>query len=67
MALVIMGRALGHPGQQRQDRRGSIQRLDLALLINTEHDRTLGRVQVQADNVTDLFDDSGSRDNFQDP
>jgi len=31
--------------------------LDLALLIDAEHDRGLGRVQVQPDDVVDLLDE----------
>src|SRR5215203_5480473 len=38
---VVVGGALGQPRADRQDRRGPVQRLDLRLLINTEHDGLL--------------------------
>ena len=56
-ALVVVGRALGNAREHRQDRRGAIERLDLALLVHAQHDRSLGRVQVEADDVADLLDE----------
>jgi hypothetical protein len=56
-ALVVVAGALGHAGQHRQDRRAAIQRLDLGLLIDTQHDRALGRVEVQTHDVADLVDE----------
>jgi hypothetical protein len=56
-AFVVMRRALRNPGQHRQDRRGPVERLDLRLLIDAQHDRALGRIEVQADDVTDLVDE----------
>jgi hypothetical protein len=38
----------------RPDRLGAFQRLDLGLLVHAQHDRVLGRVQVQPDHVADL-------------
>ena len=43
-AFLVVGRALGHARQQRQDRRRAVERLDLGLLIHAQHDRPLGRV-----------------------
>jgi hypothetical protein len=40
-----VGGAFGRTGQHRQDRCGAIERLDLALLIDAQHDRALGREQ----------------------
>jgi hypothetical protein len=40
---------LGHAWHQRQDRRRAVERLDLRLLIDTEHDRRIGRVEIQPD------------------
>ena len=57
VALVVVGGALGEPGQHRQDRRGAIQRLDLGLLIDAEHDGALGRVEIEPDDVADLGDE----------
>ena len=54
MPEVVVGAAFGQPGLQRQDRRGSVQRLDLGLLVHAQHDRVLRRRQVQPDDVGDL-------------
>ena len=43
VALVVVRGALEDPGQHRQDRRGAVERLDLGLLIDAEHDGALGR------------------------
>ena len=43
--LVVVDAALGLPGPHRQDRLGAVERLDLALLIDAQHHRTVGRVQ----------------------
>jgi hypothetical protein len=51
---VVVGAAFDQVRLHRQDRRGPLQGLDLGLLVAAQHDRTLGRVQVQADDVDDL-------------
>jgi hypothetical protein len=38
----------------RPDRPGALQRLDLGLLVHTQHDRVGGRLQVEPDHVADL-------------
>jgi hypothetical protein len=48
----------------RQHRLGAIQRLDLRLFVDTEHDRVLGWVQIQPDKVGDLSDQLGSVENL---
>ena len=55
MALVIMGTSLGLPRPHRQQRLGTIQRLDLRFLIDAEHQRTVRRVEIEANDVTDLL------------
>ena len=50
-----MGAPLAHPGHHRERRLRARERLHLALLIHAQHDRRLGRVQVQADDVVDLL------------
>ena len=57
VAEVVVGLPRGHPRQQRQDRRRPVERLDLRLLVDTEHDRRLGRVEIEADDVADLVDE----------
>ncbi len=54
VALVVVGVALDLPGPQRQHRLGPIERLDLGLLVDLEHDRPLGRGEIQAHDVADL-------------
>ena len=54
VADVVVGLLLRHPGHDRQDRRGPVQGLDLRLLVDTEHDGLLRRVQIQPDDVADL-------------
>jgi hypothetical protein len=53
---VVVGAALGHARQHRQHRLGPVQRLDLGLLVHTQHQRPLGRIQGQPDHVADLVD-----------
>ena len=57
VALVVVRRALGHARQHRQDRRGAVQRLDLGLLVDAQHHRALGRVEIEPDDVADLVDE----------
>ena len=56
MPDVVVGAPLGLPGLHRQRLLGPVQRLDLGLLVDAEHDRVLRRVQVQPDHVGDLGD-----------
>jgi hypothetical protein len=57
VAHVVVAAALGHPGHQRQHRRRGVERLDLGLLVDAEHDRGVGGVEVKADDVSDLVDE----------
>ncbi len=54
MPDVVVRAPLGAARADRQARLGALQRLDLALFINADHDRLLGRIQVQPDHVADL-------------
>ena len=54
MADVVMGGLLRQSEANREDRRGPVQRLDLALLIDADHDGLLGRIHIQAHDVADL-------------
>ena len=47
----------GVPGSIGSDRRRAIERLNLALLVHAQHDRALGRIQVEPDDVTDLLEE----------
>ena len=54
--LVIMSAPLGLARPHRQQWLGSIERLNLGLLIDTKHDGVFWRINVQPDNVTHLLD-----------
>jgi len=51
---VVVRPLLRQVGAHRQDRRGPVQGLDLALFVDREHHCLLRRVQVQPYDVTDL-------------
>lgn len=48
---------VGHLRHHRQNWLFAIEGLDLALLIDTEHKRPVGRRQIEADNIADLVDE----------
>jgi hypothetical protein len=54
VADVVVGAAFDQVRLSGQDRRGPVQGLDLGLLVDREHDRVLGRVEVEPDDVDDL-------------
>jgi hypothetical protein len=53
---VVVGLARRDPGAHGQQGARPIQRLHLALLVQTDHDRMVGRIQIQADDVAHLLD-----------
>ncbi len=59
VAFVVVGMALDLAGLHRQHRCRSIECLDLGLLIDREHDRPLGRSQIQANHIADLGHEVG--------
>jgi hypothetical protein len=48
-------RRSGSPG--RRGRTGAVQGLDLGLLVDAQHQRPVGRVDVEPDHVADLLDE----------
>ena len=54
--FVVMATALDLSGAHGQKRRSAIQRLNLALLVHAQNQRSVGRVQIEADDVADLVD-----------
>ena len=54
VALVIVRAPLRHARQHRQDRLCTVERLDLALLVDAEHQRAVRRREIQAYDVADL-------------
>ncbi len=59
MALIIMCHGSGAAFLQRQARLGPVERLDLALLIETEDDGMGGRIDIEADHVAQLVNELG--------
>ena len=55
MPYVVVRQGRGAAPLQRQARLCAVERLDLALFVDAEHQRTVGRVQVEADDVGDLL------------
>ena len=55
VAHVVMGAPLDLSGPHGKKRPGAIQRLDLALFVDAEHERALRRVKVEADDVAHLL------------
>ena len=62
---VVVGAFFWHAGHHRKRRLGSGESLNLGLLIHGIHHCTLGRVQIQADNVIDLVDEQGVVGEFE--
>ncbi len=54
MPRVVVAAALGLAGAHRQQRLGSVERLDLALLVDTQHEGAVGRRHVEPDDVANL-------------
>jgi transposase len=59
VALVVVRQRLCAPLLQRQPGLRAVQRLHLALLVTAQHQRVLGRRQVQAHDVFELLDELG--------
>ena len=51
---IVVGALLSLAGLHRQRLLGPVQRLDLGLLVDAEHDRVLRRVQIQPNHIGDL-------------
>ena len=56
VTLIVSGASLraGPAGLHRQTGLGAVERLDLALLVDGQHDRMGGRVDIKADDVAQL-------------
>src|SRR6202030_4218288 len=55
VAVVIVSYSFDIAQSHRQHRLGTFQRLDLALLIHTQHQRLVGRIKVQPHDVAHLL------------
>jgi len=60
-AAVVMGLAGRDAGKKGQDGSGAIQSLDLGLLVHAEHEGRVGRVEVEAHDVSHLVDELKGR------
>jgi hypothetical protein len=56
---VIMRAAFGLDGPHRQQGRRAVEGLDVALLVDAQYQRAVGRVQIQPHDVADLLDEEG--------
>lgn len=57
MADIVMGHALDIAQPDGEDGLGSIQGLNLAFFVDTEDHGLFGRVEIQPDDIADLFDE----------
>ena len=61
MPSVVVGMPLDLSRSHRQQRLAPIQGLHLALFIDAQHDRTIGRSEVKANHVADFVDEQRIR------
>ena len=59
MAAIVVRHPVHVTRPQRQERLGALKGLDLALLVHTQHQGLVGRVQIQAHDVAHLLDEEG--------
>ena len=59
VANVVMGYTLHVPQSHEQHRLGPVDGLNLRLLINGEHDRMVGRVQIEPYHIAYFFNKEG--------
>ena len=57
VADVIVGNAFDIAEPHRQDRLSTVQSLDLTLFVHTEHQRVIGRIEVESRYIAHLFDE----------
>jgi hypothetical protein len=53
---IVVAHPRGLAGAQREHRGGALERLDLGLLVDTEHERAVGRVHGEPDDIAHLVD-----------
>lgn len=54
---IVMRAPLGLPRTHRQQRLGTVQRLNLSLLVHAQHQSFVRRVQIQTDDIPHLFNE----------
>ncbi len=55
VATVVVGNPLDITETERQQGLGALQRLDLRLLVDTQHHGMVGRIQIQPDGIADFL------------
>ena len=65
VTYVVVGSALGGGGHHGKDRLEPVERLDLGFLVHAQDGRALWRVQVEPDDVTNLFDKERAGGQFE--
>jgi hypothetical protein len=57
MPDIVVGDSFDIAESHGQNRLGAIQRLNLRLFVDRQHDGVVGWVQVEADHIAHLFDE----------
>jgi hypothetical protein len=57
VSLVVVSLPSRNTGTQGQQRLSAVERLDLTLLIDTQHEGLVGRIHVEADDIMKLLDE----------
>ena len=57
MPFIVMGHRAGAALLERQARLGAVERLDLRLFIDRQHQGFVRRIKIEADHVLDLLDE----------
>src|SRR5213594_2562938 len=57
VALVVVGSGPQPALLHRQTRLGAVESLNLALLVRAQHQGLVGRIQIEPDNIAELFDE----------
>lgn len=65
LAFIVVRLPRGHARRKRQNRLRPIQRLYLALLIDTEHDRAIRRIEIQPHDIPHLLHELGILREFE--
>jgi hypothetical protein len=65
VADIVVAAPLGLSRPHRQQGLGTVQRLDLRLLVDAQHQGVLGRGQIEPDDIAPLSINSGSADNLK--
>jgi hypothetical protein len=66
VANVVLRDAFDVAQSQRQQRLRALERLDLALFIDTQHQRIVRWMQIQAGHITHLLNENGSVESLKD-